>query len=52
MQRGAAFFVAAEANQSFTTIAERECRSAQIAELQRRGFAYQSSDGAGADRLK
>jgi hypothetical protein len=35
MQRGAAFFVAVEANQSFTTIAERECRSAQIAELQR-----------------
>jgi hypothetical protein len=34
-RRGAAFFVAVEANQSFTTIAERKCRSAQIAELPR-----------------
>jgi len=35
MLRGAAFFVAVEANQSFTTIAERKCRSAQIAKLPR-----------------
>jgi hypothetical protein len=47
-RRGAAFFVAVEANQSFTTIAERECRSAQIAELQRAGIG----DGVGVVRLK
>jgi hypothetical protein len=43
MLRGAAFFVAVEANQSFTTIAERKCRSAQIAELARADWRASSA---------